>query len=132
MDSEQVTPQLIKLLIVDDHAMVREGLKLYLSFHPKIEVIGEAANGLEALEVVAKFIPDVILMDVIMPTMDGIEAIRLLQCSHPLVRVIALTSTLEEQHLTEAMAAGAVACLLKTTKPEELLSAIYAAAGASS
>ena len=118
----------IRVLIVDDHSVVRQGLQMFLSLDPEIEVIGEAENGEEALQLVADLQPEVVLMDLVMPKMDGITAISRLHQSHPEVEVIALTSVLEDASVVGAVKAGAMGYLLKDTKAENLCWAIKAAA----
>lgn len=118
----------IKVLIVDDHAVVREGLRTFLGMLPDIELVGEAASGREALEAAAKKKPDVVLMDLVMPEMDGIEATRQIRAAHPEVRVIVLTSFAEETKIFPAIRAGATGYLLKDVKPAELADTIRAVA----
>ncbi len=118
----------IRILIVDDHAVVRQGLKMFLATDPDLEVIGEAGNGQEALLSVAKLQPDVVLMDLLMPVMDGITAIGQLRRQFPDTEVIALTSVLEDASVTGAVRAGAIGYLLKDTEADELIRAIKAAA----
>ena len=118
----------IRVLIVDDHAIVREGLRTFLGMLPDIELAGEASGGEEALAVVARARPQVVLMDLVMPGMDGIEATRRLHAEHPEVKVIALTSFSDDDKLYPVIKAGAVAYLLKDVGPQELAEAIRAAA----
>ncbi|WP_314585597.1 response regulator transcription factor [Paenibacillus terrigena] len=121
----------IKVLIVDDHEMVRMGLRTYLMVEPKFNVIGEASNGLEAIEVLkqgfAEGMPDVILMDLMMPEMNGVEATREIMREFPVMKIIILTSFLEDRQVVEAVEAGAVSYVLKTVSADEL---IYALQGA--
>jgi two-component system, NarL family, response regulator LiaR len=124
---ETATVDKVRLLLVDDHAMVREGIKMYLGFDKALEVVGEASNGEEALEAAARLLPDVVLMDLIMPVMDGISAILQLKKTHPGVEIIALTSVLEDEKVVGAVQAGATGYLLKDSKPQELIDAIHAA-----
>lgn len=119
----------IRILIVDDHSVVRQGLRMFLSLDPELEVVGEAANGAEALEQVEKLMPDVVLMDLMMPVMDGITAIQLLRARWKDVEVVALTSVLEDASVVGAVRAGAIGYLLKDTQADELCRAIKAAAG---
>jgi two-component system, NarL family, response regulator LiaR len=114
----------IRVLIVDDHQMVREGLKVLLSTHDDIHVVGEAANGEEAVEQCGVLGPDVVLMDVMMPVMDGAEATAEILASSPDVRVIALTSFVDEEYVERAFDAGAIGYLLKDARPEALTRAI--------
>jgi NarL family two-component system response regulator LiaR len=118
----------IRLLIVDDHGVVREGLRMYLALDPELEVVGEAANGAEALHLAHELTPDVVLMDLLMPVMDGIAATEAIRRELPEVEVIALTSVLEDSAVYGAMRAGAIGYLLKDTKADELCRAIKAAA----
>jgi NarL family two-component system response regulator LiaR len=118
----------VRVMVVDDHAIVREGLRTFLEMLPDIELVGEAANGQEALAVAQRVEPDVVLMDLVMPVMDGIEAIRRLQTQSPGVKVIALTSFSDDDKLYPAIKAGAAAYLLKDVGPQELADAIRAAA----
>ncbi len=118
----------IKILITDDHGVVRQGLRMFLSLDPEMEVVGEAANGQEALALARDLKPDVVLMDLLMPVMDGIEATRAIRSELPEVEVIALTSVLEDASVTGAVRAGALGYLLKDTDSEELRHAIKAAA----
>ncbi len=118
----------IKVLIVDDHSVVRQGLRMFLSLDPDLAVVGEAANGKEALQAARKHCPDVVLMDLLMPVMDGIAAIEALRREHPKIEVIALTSVLEDDKVVGAIRAGAIGYLLKDTQADELNRAIKAAA----
>ncbi len=118
----------VRVMIVDDHAVVREGLRNYLGMLPGIELVGEAAGGAEALTVAAKTRPAVVLMDLVMPEMDGIEATRRLHEQMPDVKVIVLTSLAEDNKLFPALRAGVVAYLLKDIGPKELADTIHAAA----
>jgi NarL family two-component system response regulator LiaR len=118
----------VRVMIVDDHAVVREGLKNYLGALSGFEVVGEASSGAEALETARKTGPQVILMDLVMPGMDGIEATRRLRESVPDARVIVLTSFADDDKLFPALRAGAVAYLLKDVSPGDLAEAIRAAA----
>lgn len=112
---------------MDDHAVVRQGLRMFLATDEGLHVVGETENGQEALEKVALLHPDVVLMDLLMPVMDGVRATRQIKTRFPEVEVIALTSVLEDQMVVEAMHAGATGYLLKDTHPEELVEAIHAA-----
>jgi two-component system, NarL family, response regulator LiaR len=118
----------IRILITDDHGVVRQGLRMFLSLDPEIEVVGEATNGQEALALARDLKPDVVLMDLLMPVMDGIEATRAIRSELPEVEVIALTSVLDDGSVTGAVRAGALGYLLKDTDSEELGLAIKAAA----
>jgi two-component system, NarL family, response regulator LiaR len=114
----------IRVLIVDDHQMVREGLKVLLSTHDDILVVGEAADGREAVEECRRLNPHVVLMDVMMPVMDGPEATAEISDSCPEVAVIALTSFVDEQYVEKAFDAGAIGYLLKDARPDALTRAI--------
>jgi NarL family two-component system response regulator LiaR len=118
----------IRILVVDDHGVVRQGLRMYLALDPELEVVGEAANGAEALRLARELRPDVVLMDLLMPVMDGIAATRAIRRELPEVEVIALTSVLEDSAVYGAMRAGAIGYLLKDTEADELCRAIKAAA----
>ena len=118
----------IRIMIADDHAVVRQGLRMFLSLDPELEVVGEAADGREALQMARELRPDVVLMDLLMPVMDGIEAIGALKSEMPDIEVIALTSVLEDASVIGAIRAGAAGYLLKNTRAEELIEAIKAAA----
>jgi NarL family two-component system response regulator LiaR len=118
----------IRILIVDDHGVVRQGLRMYLALDPELEVVGEAANGAEALRLTRELEPDVVLMDLLMPVMDGIAATEAIRREWPEVEVIALTSVLEDSAVYGAMRAGAIGYLLKDTGADELRRAIKAAA----
>jgi two-component system, NarL family, response regulator LiaR len=117
----------IRVLIVDDHSVVRQGLRMFLALDDQIEVVGEAENGVEAIDLVGKIKPDIVLMDLIMPEMDGIQATELIRKGYPEVEVIALTSVLEDSSVIGAIKAGAIGYLLKDTKGNDLCKAIKAA-----
>lgn len=121
-------PRSVRVLLVDDHAVVRQGLRLFLGLDPLIDVIGEAANGEEALHAAQTLHPEVIIMDLMMPVMDGITATRTLKRQHPDMEVIALTSTLEEHKVNGAIEAGAISYMLKDASSDTLADAIHAAA----
>jgi two-component system, NarL family, response regulator LiaR len=116
----------IRVLIVDDHAVVRQGLRTFLGLLKDIEITGEAGSGAEALKAAGRVKPDVVLMDLVMPEMDGVEATRRIMAEHPGVRVIVLTSFAEEEKIFPAIRAGAAAYLLKDVKPQELAETIRA------
>jgi two-component system, NarL family, response regulator LiaR len=117
----------IRVLVVDDHAVVREGLRAFLELQDGIEVVGEAADGQEAVEAVASLLPDVVLMDLVMPKLDGVGAMRALRERAPRARVVVLTSFLDDDKLLPALRAGAAGYLLKNAEPEELVRGIRAA-----
>ncbi|HMN27552.1 MAG TPA: response regulator transcription factor [Caldilineaceae bacterium] len=118
----------IRVLIVDDHAIVREGLCTLLAEEDELEVVGEATRGNEALSLVPALQPDVVLMDLVMPEMDGVETIRRLQAIKAKSNVLVLTSFGEDQRVRDAIQAGAIGYLLKDVLKPELLRAIRAAA----
>jgi two-component system, NarL family, response regulator LiaR len=118
----------IRILIADDHSVVRQGLHMFLALDPELEIVGEATNGLEAVNQARKLRPDVVLMDLIMPQMDGIAATEIIRHEMPEVEVIALTSVLEDAAVVGAVKAGAIGYLLKDTQANELCKAIKAAA----
>jgi DNA-binding NarL/FixJ family response regulator len=117
----------IRILLVDDHAMVRRGMRDFLALHDDLEVVGEAGDGLAALEATASLAPDVVIMDLLMPEMDGIAATAEIKARHPAVEVIALTSFIDEDRVTAAIEAGASGFLLKDAEADDLASAIRAA-----
>ena len=118
----------IRILVVDDHSVVRQGLRMFLGLDPDLEIIGEAADGAEAVKMAHLLNPDVVLMDMLMPVMDGIEATRTIRQQLPDTEVIALTSVLEDASVVGAIKAGAIGYLLKDTQSDELRRAIKAAA----
>jgi NarL family two-component system response regulator LiaR len=117
----------IRVMIVDDHTIVREGLTTLLEVHPELTLVGDAADGARAIELCDQLEPDVILMDLMMPQMDGVTAIQLIMKSHPEVRILALTSFVENEMLHAALEAGAVGYLLKNITAVELVEAIKGA-----
>jgi NarL family two-component system response regulator LiaR len=118
----------IRVLIADDHKVVRQGLRMFLQLDSEIEVVGEAENGAQAVERAGLLAPDVVLMDLLMPVMDGIEAIGIIRTRYPETEVVAMTSVLENAAVVGAVRAGAIGYLLKTTDADALCSAIRAAA----
>ena len=114
----------ISIIVVDDHEVVRKGLRGYLETLPEFSVMGEAASGEEAINLVMEFIPDVVLMDLIMPGMDGVEATRRVKKISPRTQVIVLTSYHEDIHIFPALKAGAVAYVLKDMKMDKLADVI--------
>jgi NarL family two-component system response regulator LiaR len=122
---EQTEP--IKVMIVDDHPMVRQGLRTFFSTCPDIRVIAEAGNGVEALEKCAQTPPDVVLMDMVMPKLDGVEAMQRIRAARPQTRVIVLTSFGDDETLLPAVRAGASGYILKSAEPREVVRAIRAA-----
>ncbi len=105
----------IRILVVDDHSVVRQGLKMFLGLDPELEVIGEAVDGADGVKKAKELKPDVVLMDLLMPVMDGITAIGVLRRELPETEVIALTSVLEDSSVVGAVRAGAIGYLLKDT-----------------
>jgi NarL family two-component system response regulator LiaR len=122
-----MTTEPIQVLLVDDHAVVRRGLSAFLSTYPEITVVGEASGGAEGIELASRLLPDVVLMDLLMPEMDGIEATRRIRTAVPSAQVIVLTSYSEDERIFPAIKAGALSYLLKDVKPDELVRAIKAA-----
>jgi NarL family two-component system response regulator LiaR len=120
--------QPITVMIVDDHELVRKGARGYLEAQPEIEVVAEAESGLEAVRLVGEYIPDVVLMDLVMPEMDGVEATRKLKDISPRTQIIVLTSYHQDEHIFPALQAGAISYLLKDVKATELVEAIQRAA----
>ncbi len=120
--------QPIQVLIVDDHAMVRKGMKALLEEYEDIRVVGEASNGAKGIELVDQLKPDVVLIDLAMPVMDGIEAIKRIMANHPEERIIVLTSYPGDDKFFPAIKAGALGYLLKDAQPEELVQSIRSVA----
>lgn len=117
----------IRILIADDHGIVRQGLRMYLQFDPELQVVGEASNGKEALDQAIRLKPDIILMDILMPVMDGLQATAAVRKQLPDTEVIALTSVLDDAIIHQTIRAGAIGYLLKDTGSDELCRAIHAA-----
>ncbi len=118
---------MIRILIVDDHAVVREGLRAFLELQDGLEVVGEAADGEAGIAEAERLGPDVILMDLVMPKLDGVGAMRALRSRVPTARVVVLTSFLEDERLLPAIQAGAAGYMLKNAEPAELARAVRAA-----
>ncbi len=118
----------IQVLIADDHSVVRQGLRMFLETDGELQIAGEARDGAEAVQLAHRIRPDVVLMDLIMPVMDGISAIAAIRRDLPDTEVVALTSVLEDAAVIDAMRAGAIGYLLKDTEAHELRRAIKAAA----
>lgn len=118
----------IRILIADDHSVVRQGLRMFLGLDPELDIVGEAKDGAEALRLARELRPDIILMDLLMPVMDGIAATQAIRKEFPDIEVLALTSVLEDVSVVQAIKAGAIGYLLKTTESDELRKAIRAAA----
>jgi two-component system, NarL family, response regulator LiaR len=120
-------PEPIRVLVVDDHAVVRQGLRSLLELQDGIDVVGDAADGEQGVEAATRLRPDVILLDLVMPALDGISAMRLLRERLPETRVIVLTSFLDDDKLLPAIRAGAAGYLLKNAEPQEVVRAVRAA-----
>jgi two-component system, NarL family, response regulator LiaR len=118
----------IRVLIADDHSMVRQGLRMFLGTDPEIDVVGEARDGVEAISLAQALHPDVVLMDLLMPVMDGVSATAAIRRQAPDTEVVALTSVLEDAMVVDAIRAGAIGYLLKDTEAHELRRAVKAAA----
>lgn len=121
-------PEPTTVMIVDDHEMVRKGARGYLEAQPDITVVAEAESGLEAVRLAQEFVPDVVLMDLVMPGMDGVEATRKVKDISPHTQIIILTSFHEDEHIFPALQAGAISYLLKDVKARDLIEAIHQAA----
>lgn len=117
----------IHILVVDDHKVVRDGLRAFLLSYDDLVLVGEARNGAEALAQCAALKPDVVLMDLVMPQVDGPQAISAIRAAHPAIQIIALTSYPDETLVERALQAGAISYLLKTVEPDALAEAIRAA-----
>jgi NarL family two-component system response regulator LiaR len=120
-------PNPIRVMVVDDHNMVRKGLVAYLEEEPDLELVGEAADGKEAVQLCEQLLPDVILMDLIMPELGGVDATRSIRKRWPQVQIIALTSFQDKELVQEALQAGAISYLLKNVSGDDLVEAIRAA-----
>ncbi len=118
----------ITVLLVDDHVIVRSGVRGYFGAQPDLQVVGEAGSGAEAVRLAADLVPDVVVMDLLMPEMDGVEATRRISLISPHSRVVVLTSYHDDEHVFPAIKAGACSYLLKDVGPEELAEAVRAAA----
>lgn len=118
----------ISVLLVDDHQMVRQGVRAFLETQPDLCVVGEAANGIAAIALCDQFQPQVVLMVLVMPEMNGVEATQCIKANHPSTQVIILTSFLEDEHLVPAVRSGALSYLLKDVGAPELADAVRKAA----
>lgn len=118
----------VRVLLVDDHTVMRQGVRMLLTLDPEIEVVGEGVNGMEAVRLAQELKPDVVLMDLLMPVMDGLSAINEIRRHLPETEIVALTSVLEDSVVTDVVRAGAIGYLLKDASGEELVKAIKAAA----
>ena len=114
----------IRVMVVDEHGMVRKGIVMFLKNNPDMEIVGEAQNGREAVELCEKLSPDVILMDLQMPEMDGITATRMIHKQYPRIQIIVLTSFPDRDKVQDALSAGAISYLLKNVSGEDLAEAI--------
>ncbi len=121
------TADTIRLMIVDDHAVVREGIRTYLELEDHFQIVGEASNGREAADKARVLRPDVVLMDLLMPELDGIGATKAIKETNPEIRIIVLTSFTDDEHILPAIEAGATGYLLKDVSAEELARAIEGA-----
>jgi NarL family two-component system response regulator LiaR len=119
-----MTGKTLRILIADDHAIVREGLEAILSTQPDLDLVGTATNGLEAVSLSKELHPDVILIDLVMPQMDGLAAIQSIRADDPQARILVLTSFADDERIFPAIKAGAMGYLLKDTLPHDLLQAI--------
>lgn len=124
---EDKDPARIRILVVDDHAVVRSGLGTFLLAYDDLELVGEASNGLEAVQLCEELQPDLVLMDLAMPEMDGVEATRRIRTSCPHIQVIALTGLREEEKIRQALEAGAIGYQLKNISADDLVAAIRTA-----
>ena len=125
--SSSPKPKPIRVMLVDDHLMVRDGLKVFLSLYDDLEVVAEADDGEQAIKLCSQIQPDVVLMDIIMPNMDGPTATARILQACPQIRIIALTSFLEEDLIQQALRAGATGYLLKDVNADKLAAAVRAA-----
>lgn len=119
-----MTGKLISVLVVDDHPIVRRGLIAEINLNQEMQVIGEAKNGLEAIEMAAQLKPNVILMDIVMPEMDGISATKAILASHPAIKILILTSFTDEEQIFSAITSGAHGFIYKDQHPDKVLDAI--------
>jgi two-component system, NarL family, response regulator LiaR len=117
----------ITIILVDDHEVVRKGVRAYLDTLPGFRVVGEASSGEEAIDLVSELIPDLVLMDLIMPGMDGVETIRRIKKISPRTQVVVLTSYHEDAHIFPALKAGAISYILKDMKMDKLVDALHRA-----
>jgi two-component system, NarL family, response regulator LiaR len=115
----------IRILVVDDHALIRQGVRMLLSTEANLELVGEAVDGLEAIQKVIDLQPEVVLMDLVMPRMGGIEAIREIKSLQPQIRILVLTSFAEDDKVFPAIKAGALGYILKDSTPAQLVEAIH-------
>lgn len=118
----------VRVILVDDHTVMRQGVRMLLTLDPEIEVVGEASNGQEAVELAQRLQPDVVLMDLLMPVMDGLTAITAIRRDLPATEIVALTSVLEDSVVTDVVRAGAIGYLLKDSSGEDVIRAVKSAA----
>lgn len=128
MEASSPRAQPIRVILADDHALIRQGLKAMLDTSEQVEVVAEAENGHELIELVRVHNPDVVVVDIRMPDLDGLEAVRRIRKHHPAVRALMLTVHDEESYVYEAVKAGATGYLLKTVSSEELVNGILTVA----
>ncbi len=128
MSDESHSTAPIRVLLADDHDILRQGLKLLLSLQQEIQIVGEACTGREAVEMVRNHQPDVVVMDITMPDMDGLEACRLIRSQYPLTQVLILTMHESEEYFLQALRMGAAGYLVKKAAPSDLHMAIHAVA----
>jgi len=128
MSDESHSTAPIRVLLADDHDILRQGLKLLLSLQPEIQTVGEARTGREAVDMVRDLQPDVVVMDITMPDMDGLEACRLIRSLYPLTQVLILTMHESEEYFLQALRVGAAGYLVKKAAPSDLHMAIHAVA----
>jgi NarL family two-component system response regulator LiaR len=114
----------IRVVLADDNSSMRAGLATFFTVYDDLDLVGEASNGQEALDLCAQVQPDVVLMDILMPVVDGIEAIQVIRRRYPAVRVVVLTSTPDDELIEAALKAGAVGCVLKTASIDSLAEAL--------
>ena len=118
----------ITVLVVDDHAVVRQGIRTLLDMHPDLQVVGEADSAEDALSLVEELVPDVVLLDLLLPGMNGVEATRQIKQISPRTQIVVLTSYSEDEHIFPALRAGALSYLLKDIRPRELAESVRKAA----
>lgn len=118
----------VRVILADDHTVMRQGVRMLLTLDPDIEVVGEASNGQEAVELTRQLQPDVVLMDLLMPVMDGLTAITIIRRDLPQTEIVALTSVLEDSVVTDVVRAGAIGYLLKDASGEDVVRAVKSAA----
>ena len=124
MTDSNISSNSIRILVVDDHAVVREGLRSFIQIKPDMEVVGEAADGIEAVQKTQTLEPDVILLDIVMPRLDGVGTIEQLNREGSSARILVITSFAEDEQIFPAIKAGALGYILKDSKPQELIQAI--------